>query len=190
MSVETLGEALQAGWRVRARCAFGKRDGLKSIRECNRTVELDLGSLAWTRGRNFPLARLGDRMMCPDCGSRKVTVTFEPPAGGGAQPAPVVPSPVDRHLDLPATVDHVGSTGSLRRRLAAAVRGDIARGAFEAAIEIVKLEEGESIALREGARLLAEHPPRRRAVDDPAVVNAEFDALREGLPRGRRRVWK
>ncbi len=33
---ETLGEAHDLGWKVRVRCAFGKRDGMKSIRECTR----------------------------------------------------------------------------------------------------------------------------------------------------------
>ena len=32
-----------------------------------------------TRGPNFPLSRLESRLMCPACGSRRVTVVFEPP---------------------------------------------------------------------------------------------------------------
>src|SRR3954468_5113802 len=32
MAVETLGEAYSYGWRVTARCAHGKRDGMKSIK--------------------------------------------------------------------------------------------------------------------------------------------------------------
>jgi len=42
MPVETLGEALSYGWRVTARCAHGKRDGMKSIRECVYNAELDV----------------------------------------------------------------------------------------------------------------------------------------------------
>jgi len=34
MAIETLGDAFQAGWSIRARCAWGRREGLKSIREC------------------------------------------------------------------------------------------------------------------------------------------------------------
>jgi hypothetical protein len=34
MALETLGEAYSYGWRVTARCAHGKRDGMKSIKEC------------------------------------------------------------------------------------------------------------------------------------------------------------
>ena len=32
-----------------------------------------------TWGLNFPLGRLGSRLMCPQCGSRDVNVIFEPP---------------------------------------------------------------------------------------------------------------
>jgi hypothetical protein len=40
---------------------------------------LDLDTLVCTRGPNFPLSRLETRLMCPACGSRRVTVVFEPP---------------------------------------------------------------------------------------------------------------
>ena len=72
--MSTLGEALDAGWRLRARCAWGKRDGMKSVRACIEAYELDLATLAWTRGRDFPLALLASRLKCPRCGSRRVVV--------------------------------------------------------------------------------------------------------------------
>ena len=60
MAIETLGEALSYGWRVTARCAHGKRDGMKSITECVYRAEFDMGtygradeasrSRAWRRG--------------------------------------------------------------------------------------------------------------------------------------------
>ena len=81
MAVETLGEAWNLGWRVHIRCAWGKRDGLKSIRECLFSAELDLQTLVCTRGRDFPLARLAERLRCPRCGSRRVAVLYDPPAG-------------------------------------------------------------------------------------------------------------
>jgi hypothetical protein len=34
MAIETLGEALNLGWRLHVRCDYGKRDAMKSIREC------------------------------------------------------------------------------------------------------------------------------------------------------------
>jgi hypothetical protein len=79
--VETLGDAYDHGWRVRVRCAWGKRDGMKSTRECTFSAYLDLPTLIWTRGRDFPLAILGDRLKCPICGSRRVSVMFIPPTG-------------------------------------------------------------------------------------------------------------
>jgi hypothetical protein len=82
---ETLGQAYDQGWRVRVRCAYGKRDAMKSIRECKFNAYLDLPTLLWTRGREFPLAVLGERLKCPSCGSREIGVMFLPPAGAGRQ---------------------------------------------------------------------------------------------------------
>jgi hypothetical protein len=79
MTVETLGDALSYGWRIRVRCAWGKREAMKSIRECLYRAELDLPTLVWTRGRDFPLSWLQSRMKCPRCGSRRVTILYEMP---------------------------------------------------------------------------------------------------------------
>jgi hypothetical protein len=80
-TVETLGEAYDAGWTITIRCAYGRRQGLKSIRECIERAELDMTTLVWTRGRSIPLAMLPERMRCPRCGSMKVRMTFTPPDG-------------------------------------------------------------------------------------------------------------
>ncbi|HEY5305687.1 MAG TPA: hypothetical protein VIJ52_03335 [Pseudolabrys sp.] len=79
MTVETIGDAYSASWRVRIRCNWGKRDGMKSIRPCVEGADLDLQTLVWTRGRDFPLARLESRMKCPKCGSRRVVILFDVP---------------------------------------------------------------------------------------------------------------
>ena len=63
------GEGYVLGWKVRVRCAFGKRAGMKSIRECTQNAYLDLLTLLWTRGRDFHLAILGDRLKCPPEGA-------------------------------------------------------------------------------------------------------------------------
>jgi len=60
--IETLGEALDAGWRLTARCARGKREAMKTVRACVETYELDLRTLVWTRGRAFPLSSLETRL--------------------------------------------------------------------------------------------------------------------------------
>ncbi|OKP79753.1 hypothetical protein BTE77_06590 [Ensifer adhaerens] len=80
--VETIGEAHSLGWKLRAKCAYGKRDGLKSIRECVWTYDLDMLTLVSTRGRDFPMSMLASRLRCPRCGSRRVSVVFMPPADG------------------------------------------------------------------------------------------------------------
>ena len=92
MAIETLGEAWFYGWRVTARCAYGKRDGMKSIKECVYRAELDMETLVWTRGRSFPLSRLETRLRCPLCGSRDVRLIFTVPreaqTARSAHPAP------------------------------------------------------------------------------------------------------
>jgi hypothetical protein len=52
---------------------------MKRVRECVHGGHLDLQTLVWTRGRDFPLARLESRMKCPRCGSRRVTILFDVP---------------------------------------------------------------------------------------------------------------
>jgi hypothetical protein len=44
----TLGEAIRAGYRSTARCARGRREGMKSVRESVYRYELDLETLIFT----------------------------------------------------------------------------------------------------------------------------------------------
>jgi hypothetical protein len=71
MAVATLGEAMNLSWRITMRCAWGKRDAMKSVRECTYRRELDMATLVATRGRDFPLAGLEQRLRCPRCGSAR-----------------------------------------------------------------------------------------------------------------------
>jgi hypothetical protein len=77
--VETVGEAWQLGWRVTARCDFGKHDGMRSIRECVYAAELDMRTLVFTRGLSFPLSDLASRLKCPACGSRHIRLIYTVP---------------------------------------------------------------------------------------------------------------
>ncbi len=79
MSIEAIGEAWRHGWRITARCAFGNRDGMKSIRPCSLSYDLDLRTLIWTRGVPFPLSEFGAGLNCPRCGSRRVALIFHAP---------------------------------------------------------------------------------------------------------------
>ena len=79
MAMATIGEAYDAGWRIRARCAYGRADTTHGKSSRAYRVKLDMETLVWTRGRDFPLSRLESRLRCPRCGSRAVRVLFEPP---------------------------------------------------------------------------------------------------------------
>jgi hypothetical protein len=78
MPIETLGDALTAGWRVHAKCIDGSVEQTHSTRKCHYTKELNLETLVWTRGRKMPLSDLKDRMMCPQCGGRRISIIFDP----------------------------------------------------------------------------------------------------------------
>jgi hypothetical protein len=63
MAVETIGEAYMLGWRIHAKCAWGRREVMKSVRGCLGKAELDLHTLVWTRGAAFPITRLAKRLI-------------------------------------------------------------------------------------------------------------------------------
>ena len=79
MAVETLGEAWNLSWQIYVRCLYDGREGLKHKRECGYRKYLDLETLVCTRGRDFPIARVAERLRCPRCGFRDVSVMFSPP---------------------------------------------------------------------------------------------------------------
>jgi hypothetical protein len=58
---------------------------MKRIRECKASIELDLDTLIWTRGAAFPVSMLESRLKCPRCGSRRVVLLFDLPAGSMAK---------------------------------------------------------------------------------------------------------
>ena len=82
--VETLGQALDLSWRIHMRCLDDGREGLKHKRRCDFRCQLDLQTLVCTRGRDFPLARIAERLRCPRCGCRRIAVMFGPPSNYGA----------------------------------------------------------------------------------------------------------
>ena len=58
---------------------------MKRKRECICSAELDMETLVWTRGRAFPLAWLQERLRCPQCGSRRVTLASAAPAAAAVE---------------------------------------------------------------------------------------------------------
>jgi hypothetical protein len=87
MDIETLGDAFTHSWRITARCSGGVVDDRAHTRPCVYREESHLHTLVWTRGRNFPLARLESRLMCPRRGCRRVVIVFHPPAEPQAKAA-------------------------------------------------------------------------------------------------------
>jgi hypothetical protein len=79
VGIETLGEAWNHSWEIHIRCLDDGREGLKRKRRCDYRKYLDLETLVCTRGRDFPIARVAERLRCPRCGCREVSVMFSPP---------------------------------------------------------------------------------------------------------------
>lgn len=188
MTIETLGEAWSARWRVKARCAHGKRDAMKSIRE----YELDMETLVWTRGAAMPLADLSGRLRCPACRSLKVAVAFVPPPITDEDRVRGTPvrEPGD---ELPHVVEIRSASGGTVKLLAASSDLALARAAYEAAVASQRLDEGCFLALGHFGRTVARHPPEAPASPpDPheEPYNVQYARMREGLPKGRKRRWK
>lgn len=78
--VETLGQALDEGWRLHVKCGR-YREGLKAVPACVGVVELSLKTLVWTHGRRCPLGYLQTHLRCPRCGSMQVTYLWTSPPG-------------------------------------------------------------------------------------------------------------
>src|SRR4051794_34514714 len=72
-------EAWNFSWTIHIRCLDDGREGLKHKRCCAFRTELDLTTLVTTRGRDFPLAKLSERLRCPRCGCRRVAVMLVRP---------------------------------------------------------------------------------------------------------------
>lgn len=87
MQLETLGDAWTYSVRVHMWCNEGHGDGMKRKRPCVYNRELDLPTLVCTRGRAFPIARLAERLRCPECGSRRIRVLFRLPEHGATMRA-------------------------------------------------------------------------------------------------------
>lgn len=84
VAITTLGQAFDAKWGIRMQCQRGTHRGIVKIDECRYEASLCLLTLVSTRGRAFPIARIADRIRCPNCGDLGVMLAFDVP--GGAVP--------------------------------------------------------------------------------------------------------
>lgn len=62
---DTLGKHAASGHGITAHC---------DAPGCHASLKLDLATLIWTRGLDFPGMRLASRLRCPMCGSRNVSI--------------------------------------------------------------------------------------------------------------------
>ena len=100
------------------RCLENGMQGLKHKRECGYRCELDMETLVCTRGPDFPLARIADRLRCPRCGCRRIAVLFGPPSNVGVLAARRVLAGFD-------AVDGAHSTASDVPRMVASKRNQL-----------------------------------------------------------------
>lgn len=142
MSIQTLGEAFAAHWKVSVTC-----DG------CDiRSERIDMRALLWTRGRAFPLDSLKDRLRCPRCGSRTVRVAFDVPGrpNAGASATDPLATP-DRYW-----IQQLDVRG--------AVVDTLKRDRFDSAVRCFEREvsrrRGCRFVMRDGARVVREWPER------------------------------
>jgi hypothetical protein len=79
MSVETIGEAYDASWRVNVRCAWGPRDGMKRIcaRSCGRAVG-DAGEPVEVSALWIAAGASGVQRSGPGSGGRINSIRFPP----------------------------------------------------------------------------------------------------------------
>ena len=81
MTVETIGEAWQLGWRITAPCASGKRDGMNSVRPCIYSYYLDLSTPVWDTRGTVSAVRFGDASEMPELRIMAGCTDLSPPKG-------------------------------------------------------------------------------------------------------------
>lgn len=139
MAIETLGQAYSARWKVSVFCGG-----------CDMRERVDLRTMLWTRGRDFPLEMLPGRLRCPRCGALSPRVTWSVPGDG-----------------RPASMDLVAVPGRYlieKLDLRGRVVDTLKRDRFEAAVRCFKTEvdrqPGCRFVMRDGGRIVHEHPKR------------------------------
>jgi hypothetical protein len=79
MAIETVRDVWWAGGRIHFRCTWGRRAGLKTIRECG----FDLMTLMIARGACL-MSDLANKVRCPMCVSHDVGSASLPGSSGAA----------------------------------------------------------------------------------------------------------
>lgn len=138
MSISTLGDAVDAGWRVFASCC-----------QCPRREELQTETLLWRSGRAMPLTLLAERLRCPKCGCRDVRVTYD---------VPTTPIPTDEDPER-YKIEQLDLRGVVVETLT--------RDRFTAGVEcfddLVRRKPGCRFLMRDGSRMVRVWPTKSPA---------------------------
>lgn len=138
-SVCTIGEAIDAGWRVFVACDCGQRD------------ELANATLLWCKGRAMPLDVLPERLRCVRCGSRDVRVTWDVPSSPQ-------PRTLEEAMAAPGryVIEQLDVRGCVVERLQ---RDRFAQG--EALLrDLARRKPGARFVMRDGSRVVGQWPRR------------------------------
>jgi len=134
MMLRTLGEAVDAGWRVFVSC-----------QKCRRQEELQSQTLLWRSGRAMPLDLLPVRLRCPKCGTRDVRVTYDVPTSP-------TPMETDRYL-----IEQLDLRGAVVETL---TRAKFPAG-VECFDDLVRRKPGCRFLMRDGGRVVRQWPKRK-----------------------------
>lgn len=140
MSISTLGQAIDAGWRAFVACA-----------ECPCRDELATATLLWCKGRAMPLDVLPERLRCVQCGSRSVRVTWDVPS-----------SPQPRTLEEAMTVRgrYVIEQLDVRGRVVEVLRRDRFAQGETLLSDLARRKPGCRFVMRDGLRVVGQWPVR------------------------------
>jgi hypothetical protein len=86
--IMTLGQAADRDLTLRLYCRGGAGQAMKRHRPCIAAYEIDIETLIWTRGREYPLKALHRIMKCPACNSRLIQIKLFRAEEGGMYKLP------------------------------------------------------------------------------------------------------
>lgn len=140
MSISTLGQAIDAGWRAFASCDCG---------ECD---ELQPRTLLWSKGRGIPLDMLPERLRCATCGFREVQVTWTLPTS--PQPEPLAEAMATPGRYVIEQLDVRGQVVETMKR----DRFDTGETLLR---DLARRKPGCRFVMRDGSRIVGQWPARR-----------------------------
>ena len=140
LTISTLGEAIDAGWRAFASCSA-----------CSCCDELQPRTLLWSKGRGMPLDMLPERLRCATCGFREVQVTWTVPTS--PQPKTLAEAMTVRGRYVIEQLDVRGEVVETMKRDRFAQGEALLR-------KLVRRKPGCRFVMRDGSRVVGQWPER------------------------------